>query len=79
MLYMAHFPSNDEPSRKPSNTELGRILDSLSATRAMFVEEGTTVSRKAEEDRKVALGLEMGEVERVLGEVGGTHWKSALA
>lgn len=78
LIYMAVFPSNDEPSRKPNLGELDMVLDSLSTTRALFVEEGVLVARKADEDRKIALGLEMGEVERVLGEVGGSRWKNAL-
>ena len=55
------------------------MLDSLVATRALLVEEGAAVARKAEGDRKVVLNLEQSEVERVLGDIGGKNWKSVLS
>ncbi|KAJ7286127.1 hypothetical protein C8J57DRAFT_1286799 [Mycena rebaudengoi] len=39
---------------------------------------GATALRKAEGDRKVILNLEQGEVERVLGDVGGEKWRNIL-
>lgn len=54
------------------------VLDSLVASRAILCEEGAIVSRKAEEEKRLVLNLEHTEVERVLGEVGGTKWKNAL-
>jgi origin recognition complex subunit 1 len=68
-----------DPSRKPSPSELGLVLDSLVASRAMLVEEGVATSRKPEGDRLVILNLEQAEVERVLSEVGGQRWKNVLS
>ena len=68
----------DDPTRKPTLSELDMVLESLAASRAMLIEDGVAASRKAAGDRKVVLNLEQGEVERVLGEVGGTRWKNAL-
>ena len=68
----------DDPTRKPTLGELDMVLESLAASRAMLIEDGVAASRKAAGDRKVVLNLEQGEVERVLGEVGGTRWKNAL-
>jgi origin recognition complex subunit 1 len=44
----------------------------------MLMEDGLAATRKGEGDRLVMLNLDQGEVERVLGEVGGTRWKNAL-
>jgi len=71
--------SPDDPSRKPTLNELSLVLDSLVASRAMLVEEGVAISRKPEGERRVLLNLEQGEVERVLSEVGGQHWKNVLS
>jgi len=71
--------SPDDPSRKPTLNELSLVLDSLVASRAMLVEEGVCISRKPEGERRVLLNLEQGEVERVLSEVGGQHWKNVLS
>jgi origin recognition complex subunit 1 len=73
------LPSSDDPSRKPTPNELLLVLDSLVASRAMLMEEGAAVSRKPEGERRVLLNLEQGEVERVLSEVGGQHWKNVLS
>lgn len=73
------LPTPDDPKRKPTPVELGMILDSLAAARAILVEEGLLASRKNELERRVILNLEQMEVERVLGEVGGNAWKSVLS
>jgi origin recognition complex subunit 1 len=44
----------------------------------MLIEDGLAATRKSEGERRVVLNLEQAEVERVLGEVGGARWKSAL-
>jgi origin recognition complex subunit 1 len=49
---------------KPSAGELGMVLDSLLASRALLMEEGAVTARRSEDDRK---------------EVGGTRWKNALS
>jgi origin recognition complex subunit 1 len=67
--------SPSDSAHKPTATELVLVLDSLLASRAMLMEDAT---RKAEGERRVVLNLEMGEVERVLGEVG-TRWKNVLS
>jgi len=69
---------DDEPTEKPSLTQLRLVLNSLNASRAVIVEDGPSAARKAEEERKVMLNLEPPEVERVLSEVGGEKWKHAL-
>ncbi|KAK2459901.1 hypothetical protein APHAL10511_008101 [Amanita phalloides] len=76
LIYMNVLPSGTDSSRKPTMTELGMVLDSLVATRAMLIEE---TSRKPGGDRKVLLNLEQSEVERVLSEMGGTAWKNVLS
>ncbi len=68
----------DDPRRKPNDFELGVVLQSLVASRAMLLEDGMAASRKAEEERKVMLNLDQSEVERVLGDVGGDVWKKVL-
>ncbi|KAH7907455.1 P-loop containing nucleoside triphosphate hydrolase protein [Hygrophoropsis aurantiaca] len=60
---------------KPLPGELMFVLDSLVASHAVLMEDG---ARKPAGERRVVLNLEQVEVERVLGEVGGAHWKSAL-
>ena len=64
---------------KPSACELDFVLDSLVASRAMLLEDGVACMRKHEGERKLLLNLDQGEVERVLGEVGGARWKNALS
>lgn len=65
-------------TRAPTLGELTFVLDSLLASRAMLMEDGFTAARKLVGERKVILNLEQAEVERVLGDVGGPLWKSAL-
>jgi origin recognition complex subunit 1 len=72
------LPGQDEPSRKPTPSELSLVLDSLLASRAILMEDGLSVSRKPEGDRRVLLNLDQGEVERVLSEEGGQRWKNVL-
>jgi origin recognition complex subunit 1 len=67
---------NDQDSqRRPNATELMHVLDSLTAARALLIED----SRKgmADGDRKIMLNLEETEVLRVLGEAG-QSWRSFL-
>lgn len=65
--------------REPTPNELALVRDSLVASRALIVEGGAAALRKAEGERKVVLNLEQGEVERVLGDVGGEKWRNILA
>ena len=58
--------------------ELVLVRDGLLAAHAMICEDGAAVGRRPEGERRVALNLEYGEVERVLGEVGGPKWRNAL-
>lgn len=66
------------PPAKPTIPELKMVLGSLMAAKVLLFEEGVLASRKAEGDRKVQLGLESGEIERVLGDWGGQTWKNLL-
>lgn len=68
-----------DPTRRPTPGEMLMVLDSLLATRALLCEDGAAVARKSEDERRVVLNLEHSEVERVLGEVGGTRWRNALS
>ena len=52
------------------------ILDSLVASRAVVVEDGTAVARKEQGERRMLLNIEQSEVERVLGDVGGLRWRN---
>jgi origin recognition complex subunit 1 len=61
----------DEATRAPGDADLALVRDALAAARALLLED-----RGA---RRCVLNLEQGEVERVLGEVGGQRWKAALA
>lgn len=79
IVYMNILGSESDISRRPSPAQLAIVLESLLASRALLIEEGGAVARKPEDDRKVILNLEHAEVERVLGEVGGTKWKNALS
>ncbi|KAG6866272.1 hypothetical protein C0991_006368 [Blastosporella zonata] len=78
LIYMNVLTSPSDPTRKPTPGELTLVLDSLVSSRAMLIEDGATIQRKPEGDRLVVLTLDQGEVERVLGEVGGTRWKNVL-
>lgn len=79
LIYLNVLTSEDDPSRKPTANELNVVLNSLIESRAMLMEDGVAAARKLEVDRKVILNIEQSEVERVLGDIGGKRWKSALA
>ncbi|KAJ7040302.1 P-loop containing nucleoside triphosphate hydrolase protein [Mycena alexandri] len=64
--------------RLPTPNELAMVLDSLVASHALLMEGGAAALRKAEGERKVTLNIEQGEVERVLGDVGGERWRNIL-
>ncbi|KAF7374895.1 Origin recognition complex subunit 1 [Mycena sanguinolenta] len=64
--------------RMPTANELALVLDSLLAARALLMEGGAAALRKSEAERKVMLNFEQGEVERVLGDVGGQSWRNIL-
>lgn len=78
ITYVEALTSEGDPSRKPTPEELGLVLDSLVASRAMIVEDGVNAVRKSPRERRVILNLEQMEVERVLSEVGGRSWATAL-
>lgn len=75
---MSVIPLDSDPKTKPTLNELLMVRDSLSASRAVVVEEGATVARKSEDERRVLLNIEQGEVERVLSDVGGNAWRNIL-
>lgn len=66
--------------RKPSPSELRCVLDGLLACHAVLVEDasGGAAARRAEGDRRIMLNIEQTEVQRVLSEMGGPMWKTAL-
>lgn len=70
--------SENDPTRKPTPAELTMVLDSLVSSRAVVVEDGAAIARKAEGERRLLLNIEQGEVEKVLSEVGGARWKNVL-
>ncbi|KAJ6491836.1 P-loop containing nucleoside triphosphate hydrolase protein [Mycena vitilis] len=77
--YVKVLEDPDVPElRMPTRNELALVLDSLVASYALLMEGGATALRKAEGERKVMLNLEQGEVERVLGDVGGERWRNIL-
>jgi origin recognition complex subunit 1 len=77
--YVKVLEDPDVPElRMPTRNELTLVLDSLVASRALLMEGGATALRKAEGERKVVLNIEQGEVERVLGDVGGERWRNIL-
>ena len=78
LIYASSLTGDDDPTRKPTLAEIGGVLDSLIASRAMLVEGGVAAQRKPAVERKVVLNLEPTEVERVLSEVGGQLWGRAL-
>ncbi|KAG2038961.1 P-loop containing nucleoside triphosphate hydrolase protein [Suillus americanus] len=78
IVYVEVLTSEGDPSRKPTPEELGLVLDSLVASRATIVEDGVNAVRKPPRERRVILNLEQTEVERVLSEVGGRSWATAL-
>ncbi|KAJ3480400.1 hypothetical protein NLI96_g8374 [Meripilus lineatus] len=79
ILYLNILTGDMDPTRRPTPGEMLMVLDSLLATRALLCEDGAAVARKSEDERRVVLNLEHSEVERVLGEVGGTRWRNALS
>jgi origin recognition complex subunit 1 len=78
LLYTHVLTSDDDPKRKPTSAELAMVLDSLVASRALLVEDGSGIAKKPEGERKVLLNLEQNEVERVLSDLGGPRWKNVL-
>ncbi|KIM40772.1 hypothetical protein M413DRAFT_167654 [Hebeloma cylindrosporum] len=78
LTYMNVLTSEDDPTRKPTAAELTMVLDSLVSSRAVVVEDGAAIARKAEGERRLLLNIEQGEVEKVLSEVGGTRWRNVL-
>ncbi|KAM6490744.1 P-loop containing nucleoside triphosphate hydrolase protein [Amanita muscaria] len=77
LIYMNVLPSERDSSRKPTTGELGVVLDSLVAARALLVEDQSLARQDGE--RRVLLNLEQSEIERVLSEMGGTGWKNVLS
>ncbi|KAF8910446.1 hypothetical protein CPB84DRAFT_1702121 [Gymnopilus junonius] len=71
LTYIPILASDDDPKRRPTNTELSMVLDSLVSSRAVVVEEGAAIAKKHEGERRMLLNIEQSEVERVLGDVGG--------
>ncbi|TDL25739.1 P-loop containing nucleoside triphosphate hydrolase protein [Rickenella mellea] len=78
LIYVNVLTGSTDSGRKPSTAELAVVLDSLLASHAMLIEDGAMASKKADSERRVILNIEQNEVERVLGELGGTKWKNAL-
>lgn len=65
-------------ARQLTAYEFKTVLDSLIASRALLLEDGIGMARKPDDERKLKLNLDMGEIERVLSEVGGAKWKNIL-
>lgn len=78
LLHINVLAEEEDTTRRPTPGELGIVLDSLAASRAVLCEDGALLLRKSEDDKRIVMNLEHAEVERVLGEVGGTKWKNAL-
>lgn len=76
MVFTLSAEADVHSQRRPTTVELLLVLDSLSASRALLVED----PRKGMSDgeRRVMLNLEETEVLRVLGEIGGPKWRSVL-
>jgi len=74
IMYIPVLTTSDT-SKRPTRYETLSVLESLVASKALLVEEGVAVSRKGDDERRVLLNLELGEVERVLSEVG-DRWKN---
>jgi len=79
VLYLHILTGEADSTRRPTPHELSMVFDSLAASRALICEDGAAISRKHEDERRVVLNLDPGEVERVLSDVGGTRWKNALS
>ena len=56
------------------------ILDGLLASHAVLIEDASiaSVARRPEGERKVVLNVEQIEVQRVLSELGGNMWRTAV-
>ena len=78
MIYLDSLASDIDSRRKPTPAELAMVLDSLEALRAIHVEYGVAVTRKHPREKKVMLNIEQGDVEKVLGDVGGDAWRNVL-
>ena len=78
LTYINVLTSDEESRRKPTPAELRMVLDSLVASRAVVLEDGPAIARKPEGERRLLLNIEQGEVERVLGDIGGPRWKNVL-
>lgn len=78
LLHISVLAEEEDTTRRPTAGELGSVLESLTASRAVLCEDGVLVLRKPEDEKRVVLNLEHAEVERVLAEVGGAKWKNAL-
>lgn len=78
LLHINVLAEEVDTTRRPTPGELGIVLDSLAASRAVLCEDGPLLSRKSEDEKRIVMNLEHAEVERVLAEVGGTKWKNAL-
>lgn len=78
-LYQAGLAGDDDSTRNPTPSEFRYILDSLLASRALLIEDGALSLKKPDGERRLILNLEQAEVERVLGDVGGSRWKNALS
>jgi origin recognition complex subunit 1 len=74
MVFALSPESEVHTTRRPTYAELLLVLDSLSASRALLVED----PRKGggEGERRVMMNLEEMEVLRVLGQVGGPKWRA---
>ena len=68
--------AGEESIRKPSAMELRYILDGLLASHTVLIEDGSM--RRSEGERRIMLNIEQTEVSRVLSELGGSAWKTAL-
>lgn len=79
LTYINVLVSEEEPTRKPTPAELRMVLNSLVASRAVVLEDGSVVARKPEGERRMLLNIEQGEVERVLSDIGGQRWRNVLS
>jgi len=78
-LVYTNVLTDRESTRQPTPAEFKMVLNSLVASRAVVLEDGAAVARKPEAERRLLLNIEQGEVERVLGDVGGQKWKNVLS
>lgn len=78
LLHVSVLADAADGAHAPTREELGMVLESLAAARAVLCEDGPQVARRPEDDRRIVLNLEFSEVERVLGEVGGVRWRNVL-